>query len=278
MLEGYEGPNHFADMDHKNDEGHDLLSLCQDPKNIDPELWDTFYDSIVDLVSGNPIEQKHRGLLPFRVWQIFDEMVRFASEGNAAEFVCAAGVLTHYIGDACQPLHISYLHDGDPLRLHGDNKPLGQGVHGAYESDMVSDHRGEILDGLAGTKKVTTAELIGDGFAAAVKTVELMRSTFNLLPPSEIVKAYVSPSHSHESHSTILWNKCGASTIKAMLSGTHLLAVLWESAWVKGGGETAVGSTKALSEDEAMSICAERSFLESCTVKSIASKLKRHDG
>ena len=58
----------------------------------------------------------HRGLLPFRVWQIFDEMVRFAKAGKVPEFVCAAGVMTHYLGDACQPLHISYLHDGDPER------------------------------------------------------------------------------------------------------------------------------------------------------------------
>ena len=34
--------------------------------------------------------------------------------GPCGSFLCAAGVLAHYIGDACQPLHISYLHDGDP--------------------------------------------------------------------------------------------------------------------------------------------------------------------
>lgn len=40
----------------------------------------------------------HRGLLPFRVWQLFDAMVEFASNNEPDKFVCAAGVLTHYLG------------------------------------------------------------------------------------------------------------------------------------------------------------------------------------
>jgi hypothetical protein len=71
---------------------------------------------VSDILSGKPIAPEHRGLLPFRVWQLFDAMVEFASTGQADKFVCAAGVLTHYVGDACQPLHISFLHDGDPNR------------------------------------------------------------------------------------------------------------------------------------------------------------------
>jgi hypothetical protein len=54
------------------------------------------------------------GLLPFRVWQIYDAMVDFVKNGERDKFVCAAGVLAHYVGDACQPLHISFLHHGDP--------------------------------------------------------------------------------------------------------------------------------------------------------------------
>src|SRR6185503_2557605 len=110
-----EGPNHFADMDQERDsDGKTLLDLTLDAGFIDPDKWDAFYSSVKDILSGDPISAKHRGLLPFRVWQIFNDMVRFVKAGKVAEFVCAAGVLTHYVGDACQPLHISFLHDGDP--------------------------------------------------------------------------------------------------------------------------------------------------------------------
>jgi hypothetical protein len=199
----FEGPNHFADMDQKDDTGTDLLSLCEDPANIDPDVWNRFYDSVRDLLTGEVIQQEHRGLLPFRVWQLFNEMVRFASDGKAAEFVCAAGVLTHYVGDACQPLHISYLHDGDPLRavthtVHHRNggqderkDPLGMGVHSAYEDDMVNAHREDILEGLKGTPKAGANERVADGFSAARETVELMQATFELLPPTDIVQAYL---------------------------------------------------------------------------------------
>src|SRR6185436_9014389 len=63
----FEGPNHFADMDQPNDKDKTLLDLCKNQAFIDPAQWDAFYDSILDLASGKKIEQKHRGLLPFRV-------------------------------------------------------------------------------------------------------------------------------------------------------------------------------------------------------------------
>ena len=283
----FEGPNHFADMDHKDDQGVDLLTLTQDPDKIDPNVWNSFYDSIRDLLTGEKIEQKYRGLLPFRVWQIFDEMARFAEEGKAAEFVCAAGVLTHYVGDACQPLHISYLHDGDPLQPvtrtvhHRDGTeeekqdPLGKGVHSAYEDDMVNSHREAILDGLEDTPKVAADELIEDGFAAAHLTVELMRSTFKLLPPPEIVAAFVQFKGPRAKRAEFLWKKFGTKTVKAMQAGTHLLAVLWESAWKQASGESAVRSVRGLTEEEAMDLCADRDFLPSLSIGSIGGKLLR---
>ncbi len=284
----FEGPNHFADMDQRGDDGRDLLTLCEDEANIDPDVWDKFYDKVRDLLTGEEIAPEHRGLLPFRVWQIFDAMVGFASEGKAAEFVCAAGVLTHYVGDACQPLHISYLHDGDPLRAvthvvhhHGGGQdeqkdPLGKGVHSAYEDDMVNAHREDILDGLKKTPKVSADELIADGFHAARETVELMRATFQLLPPPDIVQEYVEFHGPRKARAEDFWKAFGTKTIKAMQAGTHLLAVLWESAWEAGGGESGVRSTKALTEDEAMKICADRDFVPSLPVSGIGALLKHH--
>ena len=286
----FEGPNHFADMDQKNNAGEDLLALCKVPTNIDADAWNAFYDSVRDLLSGDPIEAKHRGLLPFRVWQIFDEMVKFAAAGQADEFVCAAGVLTHYVADACQPLHVSYLHDGDPLRpvtrtVHHRNgtvedvqDPLGKGVHAAYEDEMINANRGQILDELALTAKVVTGELIGNGFSAAKLTIELMRSTFKSLPPSEIVRAFIDYSGKPKDRAEAFWRQFGTKTIEVMQLGTHLLAVLWESAWVEGGGEGKVESTEALTEEKAMEVCARTDFLESFTIGAIGAHLQRPGG
>ncbi len=288
---GSEGPNHFADMDQKRDQdGVDLLALCEDPANIDPVVWDRFYDSVEDLLDGGPITPEHRGLLPFRVWQIFDEMVRFVRQDSMPEFVCAAGVLTHYVGDACQPLHISYLHDGDPAQAtthvvhhtRGQNagttdtqrNPLGKGVHSAYEDKMVNDHRREILAGLDKAPKVRGTEYVTTGQEAARATVALMRNVFKQLPPEQLVQTYVSGGRG-ASISKVFWDEFGKQTIAAMQGGAHLLAVLWESAWVAGGGEDKNRVTAALSEDQAMGICAPADFLPSCTIKQIGQFLSK---
>jgi len=284
----FEGPNHFADMDQKRpSDGVDLLELCKTDSSVDPGVWNSFYDSVEDLLSGQPIERKHRGLLPFRVWQIFDEMVNFAHAGKRAEFVCAAGVLCHYLGDACQPLHISYLHNGDPLQamthtVHHRNGAtedkqvaLGAGCHSAYEDAMVNANRAKILKGLDKTKTVQAMERVSTGFEAALKTIELMRTTFERLSPSDIVSAYVAFNGAKKELSAYLWGKFGDETISCMQDGTHLLAVLWESAWIEGGGESRIKSTTAVTGDEAMAICAPQSFLRSYAIDEIGAILKK---
>jgi hypothetical protein len=281
-----EGGNHFADMDQVGPQGKTLLDLTKDDANVDPDVWEKFYDSVTDILSGEKIKEDRRGLLPFRVWQIFDKMCDFAKAGKAEEFVCAAGVLAHYVGDACQPLHISFLHDGDPERpvKHVFTKgkkagqtqlqPLGAGVHSAYEDAMVFQNRSDILQGLKQTPKVQQAELVQTGREAAIATIKLMRDTFKALPPAKIVQAYVNVGKGGKAASTKLWSLFGRQTIGVMQDGTHLLAVLWESAWAAGGGERNVTRRSGLSQKEAMDIVKDDKFLPSMTIGQIGKVLR----
>ncbi len=280
-----EGSNHFADMDQKGPDGKSLLDLTKDDDNVDPDVWQGYYDSVTDLLTGKPIREDRRGLLPFRVWQIFDQMCAFAADGEAEKFVCAAGVLAHYVGDGCQPLHISYLHDGDPMRpvehvfssgKHAgetEMRPLGQGVHSAYEDKMVFDHRQEILSGLKHTTKPKKAELVRSGREAAIATIQMMRSVFTLLPPARIVQTYADVGHGGRAASDALWAAFGGKTITAMQAGTHLLAVLWESAWEVGDGESNVARKGALTHKEAMDIVKDPDFLPSVSIGQIGALL-----
>jgi hypothetical protein len=281
-----EGPNHFADMDQPDVHGATLLELSKQDANIDPDRWNDFYDSVKDILSGHAIAPQHRGLLPFRVWQIFDAMVEYARDGKGAEFVCAAGVLTHYIGDACQPLHISYLHDGDPERSftytfkkgkkegQTEQRPLGQGVHSAYEDEMVGANRKLILSGLLQTPTVKKAELVANGFEAAKATIAMMRATFTAIPPIDIVNAFAAHEGGGADRAAFMWKKFGKKTIKVMQGGSHLLALLWESAWVQGNGEKNVRSTAALTQKAAMKLCQDPDkFLPSVTIDKIGALL-----
>ena len=61
-------------------EGKTLLELTKDPINVNVKTWNSFYDSL-------GIGAK-RGALPFRVWQIYNEMVEFVNQKDVTKFVC----------------------------------------------------------------------------------------------------------------------------------------------------------------------------------------------
>ncbi len=282
----WEGPNHFADMDQVREaDKADLLKLCEDDKNVDPKVWDDFYSSVRDPLTGKVITYDHRGLLPFRVWQIFDEMIGFARDKDGESFVCAAGVLAHYVGDACQPLHISSWHHGDTTQpqhhtVHHKKDgstteevfALGDKVHDAYENDMLMANRDAVLAGLARTRAVGAKEHVGNGREAALATVALMRSTFQKVPPHDLVNLFNKGGKPAE-RVAAMWGKYGAATIEVMKDGTHLLAVLWESAWQEGHGEDNVRSTAALKPERSMEIVAPESFVPSYKIDDIAGVL-----
>jgi hypothetical protein len=176
-------------------------------------------------------------------------MVDYVQQGQVAQFVAAAGVLSHYVGDACQPLHGSYLSDGDPFRhpdrsasaqmlAHG--KGYGGGVHSAYEGDMLDAHIPDLLHGLeAALGGNHGMHLVTGGQEAGFAVLELMRRAQHRIKPLDVVEAYaelVNNSRANEAK-TVLWEKFGRDTIAVMADGYRTLAMLWESAWVEGGGQ-----------------------------------------
>ncbi|MCE9564900.1 MAG: hypothetical protein K8U57_22940 [Planctomycetes bacterium] len=56
-----------------------------------------------------------------------------------------------------------------------------------------------------------------------------------------------------------------------MQDGVHLLAVLWQSAWVEGGGDQTIpaASLKTLTRLKAMKVCQREDFLPSVAVGKI---------
>src|SRR5262249_26354771 len=250
-----EQPNHFADIDQSPpDGGPTLLTLCQDPANIVPSVWIDYARKFPPKKDNDPAREM--GLLPFRVWQLYEAMVEFVKTGERDQFICAAGTLAHYIGDACQPLHISFLHHGDPDNPvtktveHTQGKKAGtseevnlsQGVHEDYEQTMFRGQQGEEMKTrlqAALDQSSSNGEIVKGGHAAAVRTVQLMTDTFNTINPRDICDAYDSALQDDTPKGqilTMLWKKFGRNTVKVMADGCRTLALLWESAWKEGGG------------------------------------------
>jgi hypothetical protein len=268
-----EHENHFADMDRKLKqplpEGATLLDICNNkPLNVNVNLWRRYYDA----VSAQFPQKESRGLLPFRVWQIYQDMVQFVKDGHAAKFLCAAGILSHYVGDSCQPLHISYLFNGNPDKLV-DGAAEGKGVHSAYEDDMIDAHVDLIASGVdARLRAIAPWALVTGGQAAAVSVVNLMQKTFAAIPPLEIITSFVvvadeKPAQRAED----LWNsnKLGERTIDVMADGCLCLAQLWDSVWKEGIGDAQITDYGTVDEATLEGLYRNPDFLHSYTLDTI---------
>lgn len=219
--------NHFADMDHGGVgefAGETLLSLCEKDENVTAEVWNRFYD-------GLGTEPDKRGALPFRVWQIYNQMVEFVKSGEVDKFICAGGVMSHYVADASQPLHISQLHHGRPD--HPEEEP----VHSKYESEMLDRFATEIIAGVnEDLQGVTTGATVRGGRQAAISVVQLMRKVFGKLPPMTIINAF-NASKTPRLNLQHMFDLLGKDTCSCMADGCVALAALWASAWEEGGGK-----------------------------------------
>ena len=230
--------NHFADMDEKHPmvmNNESLLDLCFKTNGsinenfVDKEKWLQFYNLMdkedPQTDSGGSL-QRRLGALPFRVWQMYDIMVKALKAGKVDEFVCAGGTMSHYVGDACQCLHISFKHHG---LSDADSK-----VHSDYEDRMLvnKNNRQLLFAGInAFGTKVKISQLFTGGKSAAIAVLKLMKQTFETLSPDEVIAAWRQAADMEE-----LFAKVGKQTIDNINNGSLTMATIWQSAWREGGG------------------------------------------
>jgi hypothetical protein len=285
-----EHANHFADMDRELDPpqpgGSTLLAICgKTPSNVTVPVWQSYYDAVK---KQYPAQEESRGLLPFRVQQFYEGMVEFLKAGDVESFVCAAGIVSHYIGDACQPLHISYLFNGDPDRpiptevtdkktgiTKTVDNPTGKGVHSAYEDDMVNYNVAAILPGVdQRLGKLAALPLVSGGHGAAVAVVQLMDRTFDAIKPMDIVNAYVSLEEDKPKDAAMaLWKQFGGATMDVMADGCLCLAQIWESAWAEGDGSKNISDFGTITESKLETLYQDPDFMPSKTLNTISSVL-----
>jgi hypothetical protein len=230
-----ENPTHYADVDELSADGSTLLQKClENSENVNLEYWRAHY------TANGHTKVRERGLLPFRIAQFFEAMVKFSTKGEVAEFVCAAGILSHYAGDACQPLHSSFLNDGYRDRPITTKIWQGKDVHSAYETLMIERHAEELV--LSVRALLETGPKAAPGIMtahdAAVETVALMNRSMLLIPPAELCDSYIAAGGKKTvAVADKLWDIWGEKTIGTMADGSMFLARLWESAWQVGNGD-----------------------------------------
>jgi hypothetical protein len=229
-----DNPMHYADVDQPYPQDHKwagktlLEVILADKRRLTPQIFWDYYR-----LTSAP----NKGSLPFRVWQIFDAAVEARQAQDWVRFVGACGILGHYVGDASQPLHGSFLADGYPIKDKKEKR--GAGVHSGYEKTMIDRNRQTLHDGV--NAKLANEHATGGvatGKAAAFEIIKLMAESQDEIPPSEIVDAYL-----EDKSSSALWKALGDRTVGRIAAASRLLARLWTSAWEAGGGDADVPQT-----------------------------------
>ena len=284
----HEGIQHFADVDIRDiDGGPTLLQRClDDPANVSATVWKEYFDGFAAAGVG-----PEEGALPFRVWQIWEAMVDYLKNDDIKRFVSAAGILAHYVGDASQPLHSSFMHHGIPpmKTVNGRKYPVKSSsqafkdfkktpeadIHGIYEQTMLEFKTADALvavDDLLQTGLTTVS--VNSGHEAAVATVELMAKVQQRLSPRSIVNAD-DPSLTEPERAERLWKKAKVrnSTVASLAESVQLLADLWKSAWRVGKGSTKPSAMLVeFTEEEIDKVCRKehKTFIPSLSLDEMA--------
>jgi hypothetical protein len=247
-----EAIQHFADIDiYDIDGGPSMLQKCfQDPSQVAASVWAAYFKGFADKGVG-----PEEGALPFRVWQIWEAMVGYLNDGDLLHFLAAAGVLAHYVGDASQPLHCSYMHHGIPpmVKVGGHKYPVRRtsaefkafkntreaGIHGIYEETMLEIDTATVLAQVNQYLTSNPAQklTIKSGHDAAVAIIRLMHDSQARLSPKKIISAD-DPTLGPTKRAAALWSnkKIHDATIASLAESVQLLAALWSSAWKAGKG------------------------------------------
>jgi hypothetical protein len=278
---GPEHPTHYCDIDEPGPDGVTLRDRCiHDPKNVAVDVWQAFYDQ------NQHTDPADRGCLPFRVWQFYDAMVGFVAAKDYAGYLCAAGLVAHYVGDACQPLHGSYRADGyaDQAVEHttsGGNVVKtwpGKGVHSAFESKMIDAHATDLFAAIDAhlTTHGTRLARIANGHDAAVAIVKLMDRSARTLPPTTLIDTYISLGGGTSKRVIDgLWDAFHDQTASLMADGIRVLRHLWIAAWRAGGGATAAkDALVAFPPNEIISRYTDTSFVPSLDLDHIGAVLR----
>ncbi len=272
---GPEHPNHYADIDRPGADGRTLRDIClADKSQVAVAAWQAFYDGI------NETDARSRGLLPLRVWQVFDAIVAALRVGDIARAVCAMGIVSHYIGDACQPLHGSMLSDGYRDRATPGAKGWpGRGVHSTFEDKMVDRFSAPLLAAIGPAAKGGAGGMvppIASGQDAAFAMVTLMDVSARTIPPGELCDRYIELGGGTSKPVVQgLWDTFGDRTATLMGAGANTLAATWEAALAASGITLPV--PEAFSEQALAAIYQDPAFVPSFTLDDIGPHLSATD-
>jgi hypothetical protein len=169
-------------------------------------------------------------------------MVHFLDIGHLMEFVAAAGVMAHYVGDCCIPLHLSRLHHGygpdaprDSEEYRQYKKSRQYKIHSIFEQGMFERRPTEMLAAVNRHLRRRRLRTVRGGVAAIQHVFNLIKDVYDILSPEDIIAAD-DPNCTQPERAVRLFDALGERAARCVALGCLTQAELVESAWIEGRG------------------------------------------
>ena len=213
-LEGDEGPRHFLDAD----------ELGAFPFREIPRRFDEYRRLV-----GTRFE--HLGSAPWAIGSYSERLTAAMRNGDRRQILCVSAVLSHYVADFSQPLHLTRNFDGQFSGLDG--------VHYRFETLLLDHYIGALKQSLqAATPR---AELLDEPVEAAFQMlVDGYPAADNVLAADLGARSELGirkGRHRDDSRAYLeaLWRRAGDLLRQRLLYGAKMLASYWLTAWERAG-------------------------------------------
>lgn len=190
-----------------------------------------------ELYGSATLEQA--GMLPWRVAEVHAELTAAMKRNDWPAALRLAGWLSHYVSDACQPLHTTVNFDGQ--------KSGSRGIHAAFETEMIDGNRIHYRQ-IASLPEGFRPEPIADPAGKIIEVIlEAHKSVAGLLKADR--DAVLAMRRSRADYWKELEKRAGPIAGRQMALATRLTASYWHSAWVAAGRPVPPGRAPRLRAD-----------------------------
>ena len=209
-----EAPNHFLDMDAFGK----APPFAEIPRDEAEHL------------RRNGKEAVEKGRVPWRVGELYRQLVDAFRAKDSRRALTAAATLGHYVADSHVPLHAVVNYDG---------RDTGQpGVHGRWEAGMVERFERQILARVrpgppraAGDPALMTFDALMESFGEAPAVLESDRACAG---PADL--ATTAPDDRYDDrYYTCFYEREGDRLVARMSRAIDAVGLVWREAWQEAG-------------------------------------------
>lgn len=208
-----EAPNHFLDIDAFGPFPFDQVPLLE-----------------ADHLARYGAQAAERGRVPWRVGEVYRELVAAFAAGDEARVLERAAVLGHYVGDAHVPLHSVVNYDG---QLTGQ-----KGVHSRWETELLARFARQIETRLQPGTAVTVADPVAFIFdvikESYARSRELLAADKETTSPRDFADTAEDDRYD-DAYYSAFFEREGSDVVSRLDAAATALGSLWLSAWQEGG-------------------------------------------